>query len=327
MPFRGEQGTPTAVERESSLEYLLSTELENQCTRETKTLNEAGLLEPLPDCNEKGIIGIDGVEYPVPTVEAIKGEILANRERYETKMRQGFTRIQLVPIALPISRFLKAYKDQLLQHFKEGRLFYPPKDPNDQPKPVPKNKFDKNNPFGIWDTWNTADVDGSLLYYPEKFDKTNSGGLTKADLLQKLASTPFPGWKIELLEDTTHIPRSGQGRTKGNRKQLETNLTPVEYRQKLAVDQNYADEQGQTIESGLTTALSNLRNHNQVTDDFQGHGSINWLLGNYHPPSGRLPLFYWYRGGARTLLDGGGPGFQREYCGFRPAVGVGRLGT
>jgi len=211
-------------------------------------------------------------------------------------MQQGFTRIQLVPVALPIASLTRVYKEQFLRHHREGRLFYPPESPSDPPQPILPSEFDEQNPFYVWDTWNTADTDDdinkNLKYYPDRFDQSNPGGLTKKELLRQLARTPFSGWTIELLEDTTHIQRQGKGRTKGGRKQLETNLTPIQYKKKLATDPAYNHEDGQIIESYLIHKIHNLHTKNQVTDDYKGHGSVNWLIGNYHPSSGYLPDSY-----------------------------------
>jgi hypothetical protein len=52
------------------------------------------------------VIGIDGKEYPAPTCHQV-GEILIHNSSYiEKKMQQGFTRLQITPIAAPASKLI-----------------------------------------------------------------------------------------------------------------------------------------------------------------------------------------------------------------------------
>ena len=162
--------------------------------------------------------------------------------------------------------------------------------------------------------------DKSLKYYPKRFDKNNHGGDTKANLLKKLT---IPGWIIELVEDSLIIPREGQGKTIGGRIQIEAGLSPDQYIEKLANDPIYKHESGQTIESQMAYAITELFNQNQITDDFQGNGNINYLAGNYQTSSGYLPNLCWSRGNRQASLGRDDPRRLYELCGLRPAVGVG----
>ena len=315
---------PTIIDHEPgfSFEHWLDVELQKQYTELARALNEVGLLEIIEETGEKGIIGIDGKPYPIPTIENIKAELLKNREIYELKMKQGFTKINLVPIALPIAKLIAVYKEQLLDHFKRGKLFYPPENPNDKPEPIPKDKFNPKEPLYVWEEWSNADVDGSLKYYPDNFDKDNNGGLSKKELMAELAKTKFSGWIIELIEDCPYVPREGKGKTKEGRKQLEAELSPIEYKNKLADDQAYNREDGQTVDSCLTQAITELHTKNQVMDDYQGHGSANWLLGNYQAALDCLPCFFWNRGSGQAYFYGDSPRYRNRYFGFRSAVRV-----
>ena len=317
---------PTAIDHEPefSFEHWLDVELQKQYTELARALNEVGLLEIIEETGEKGIIGIDGKPYPIPSIEKIKAELLKDREIYELKMKQGFTKINLVPIALPIAKLIAVYKEQLLDHFKRGKLFYPTKDASNRPELIIKDKFNEKEPLCVWEKWLNADVDGSLKYYPKNFDKDNNGGSSKEDLMTELAKTKFSGWVIELIEDYPNIPREGKGKTKEGRKQLEAGLSPIDYKNKLADDQAYDREDGQTIDSSLTQATTELHTKNQVMDDFQGHGSINWLLGNYQAALDCLPFFYWVRGYRQAYFSRNNPRRRDKDFGFRSAVRVGR---
>ncbi|MEK7159435.1 MAG: hypothetical protein AAB766_02965, partial [Patescibacteria group bacterium] len=74
----------------------------------------------------------------------------------------------------------------------------------------------------------------------------------------------------------------------------------------------------------LTQAITELHTKNQVMDDFQGHGSINWLLGNYQAAIDCLPYFDWNRGVGQAYFSGSFPRSRNKYFGFRSAVRVGR---
>ena len=54
---------------ESALEKRLN--LRAQYEAALKSLNETGVLEILPDHDALGIVGIDGVEYPLPSYQEV----------------------------------------------------------------------------------------------------------------------------------------------------------------------------------------------------------------------------------------------------------------
>jgi len=54
---------------ESALEKRLN--LKAQYEACLKSLNETGVLEILPDKDALGIVGIDGVEYPLPSYQEV----------------------------------------------------------------------------------------------------------------------------------------------------------------------------------------------------------------------------------------------------------------
>ncbi|MFH2018519.1 MAG: hypothetical protein ABII98_00855, partial [bacterium] len=125
-------------EKEVSLEQWLATDFKQQYNKQVEIFSrivklangkETSILQTL-ECGEVGIMGIDGYEYPLPktddereklrqgmekagmTEEEIKEEvknittiediIRENKESYETKLKQGFTRLQMTPFGMPL---------------------------------------------------------------------------------------------------------------------------------------------------------------------------------------------------------------------------------
>jgi len=313
--FTESQDTP-------SLEHWLSTEFREQYDTQYRILNKLGLLDILPESGETGIIGIDNKEYPIPTREAIEQEIRAHREVYETKMNQGFTQIQLTPFGIPLDVLTSTLERRIREHHKQGKLLATKEKPDDPDEPL---DIDTNQPLYVWNEWRNSDKDGRCVYYSTSFNQTNHGGHTKTEILKAQEGTPFAGWNVLLLEpDMMNIPREGRGKTKGGRKQLETNKTPMEYIRQLQTNPQYTNEQGETNEDWLTKFITHLEKTNQVIDDWQGKGSACFLAGSYIPVSVGLGGGHWVRDGRQASLDGGVAWRRFSVYGFRSAVGFGR---
>ena len=114
---------PIVESEKSFLDHWIETEFNEQYESQVRILHDLRLIEVFPGRDVMGIIGIDGKEYPVPTKQEIIDEIKSNPEKYETKMKQGFVKIQLTPFAVPLLRLITILKDQLLEHYKEKKLF------------------------------------------------------------------------------------------------------------------------------------------------------------------------------------------------------------
>lgn len=304
----------------SSLDYWLATEFREQYDRQYKTLNRLGLLDILPKSGEMGIIGIDNKEYPIPSKEAIEQEIKRNKEVYETKLAQGFTQIQLTPFAIPLDNLISTPEQQLKIHHKQGKLLATKENINDPDVPL---DLDTNQPVYIWNEWKGADKDGSCKYYPSSFDQDDHSGHAKAEILKAQDGLPLAGWNVLLVEPSKNIPRQGKGKTKGKRKQIEANQTPIEYLKQLQTDPQYANEQPLTNEDWLIQFIAYLEENNQVIDDYSGKGSACYLAGSFKASSRGLGYGGWYRGCARAFLGRCDPGYRNSGDGLRSAVGVG----
>jgi hypothetical protein len=294
-------------------------EIQEQYASQKEILARNNLLEPLPD-GTLGITGIDQKAYPFPTFEQIKKELQKNPE-LKTKMEQGFTELQITPFALPLSKLTETVSRSILKHKKENKLFTAKKDPNDQNEQLVPLELDENQPLWIWDQYQDADTNNNLVYFPKEFNQTNHQGQTKAEILKTKAA--FPGYLVTLQEKNSNIPRENQGATNKDRKQLEANLTPIEYLQKLQTDPAYQKESGTTPEEWLMRFLAHLETTDQVIDDYQGNGSVAYNLAGYFPASGHVPYAYWYRDDRRAYLYRDDAGFRISYVGARSAVRVG----
>ncbi|MBU1167025.1 hypothetical protein KKC60_01285, partial [Patescibacteria group bacterium] len=241
-------------EKSFDLETWLSSELHEQYEEKAKALNELGLLEILPECGEIGIVGTDGKECPLPSEEQIKAEILKTpetKELFETKMKQGFTELEITPFGLPLERLIDVAKRSILKHHKEGKLFATKKNQDDESEPLEPLELDENEPFYVWEELKDADTNGALVYYPKEFSK-NHQGQTKQELLEDSKDSPFSGFNVYLREKDINIPREGQGQIQGGRSQLETGKSSEDYPNLLQAQQEYQHESGQTLEDWLT---------------------------------------------------------------------------
>ena len=323
--MRGEHPPTHEMEPSSfiSLEHWIEHDFRRQYETQVKTMARTGLLELLPDAGEMGIIGIDGKEYPVPSMEAIVEDLMKTPERkamVEKKMKQGFTEIDLTPMASPIARLKILAENVIRKHHAEGKLFATRKNPADENEPLVALELDTNQPLFVWDKAEHGDVNGEIKYFPKQFDKNDHGGVTKPEWLAESASSPFPGWDVSLQESTINIPRQGKGKTIGGRKQLETNKSPIEYLKTLLTDPAYHGESGTTLEQWLTKFVKTLDTTNQVIDDYQGNGSLNYLIAQYHVASDRVLFGYWYRDVRRASVGRFDPGRGYGDFGVRPAV-------
>ena len=346
--------------KEISLDKWLATDFKQQYEKRINTFNKLGILEILPEQGEMGIIGIDGQEYPLPksdadkeklkqemekagmTMEEIAEElkkittiediIRENKEAYETKLKQGFTRLQMTPFGLPLEKLALLLEKAIVKHHPEGKLFTAKDKPTD-----PEEKLDLNTgqPLYKWGGWidpnapegqRGADVTGKCVYHPRQLTQDNHGGQTKQQILdqQREEQSPMAGWEVKLLEANINIPRENKGQTKHNRKQLETNQSSNDYLKTLLTNPQYAREQGMTLEDWITFALSYLEENNQMIDDYSGKGSACFLAGSYNLDRDVVAYAYWSRDVRRAYLGRDDPRGRGSDGGFRPAVEVKR---
>ena len=233
-------------------------------------LRESGLLQKLSNGRE-GIRGVDDQEYPIPNFEELTDDIEAYREIYEEKAQQGFTKLLLVPFALPLSKITNAYGKALKKKADAGQL-YTYLIENSKRTRVPVTNLDSRQPVE-----NNYVKDQSLVYYPTYFLSDSHEGLTKNELLSQNKKN---GWRAVFLEENDTIPQKGQGKIFGGRKQLEEGWGwgPQDYlhfkNERNQIDdafvaqsrEKYAHEEGLTPEVLFTLALDHLAQKSEPLD-------------------------------------------------------------
>ncbi len=299
--------------------------LKEQYESQKNILQKTGILEKLTN-GELGIRRIDGKEYQFPTLEEITKRLRERKEALKPKLEQGFNKLLIVPSGMFLGKLIEKYKQAILKHHQEGKLFATKNEENEPDLP-----FDINidNPLYVWEEYINADKDkdGKLVYgikqYPPiqknkrlPYDPARDGGRTKQELISLEG-----GFNILLIENLPNIPREGKGKEKAGRHQLEANKIPEDYLAMLGKD-SYKEEVGMTPEDQLTYAITHLEETNQVIDDYQGKGSISYQIGAYFHVSGYVPLAYSDRGHRRASLNGVFPDYRFESVGVRSAVRI-----
>lgn len=299
-------------------EILIEDSFENiniseQYKEQLQTLKETKLIEKLSN-GEYGIIGQDNKEYIVPTLDEILERMNKNIEKYNTKIEQGFTKLLIVPFAKKLydpednTSLTEIHKKTILDKYNNNQLFSTNGD---------KLELDTNQPLWIWEEGYSQD-DENIIYFPKQFDPENHGGKTKSQLLQE----DQLGFQILLLEENIDIPAEKKGQPISNRDQLEANLSPEEYLEKIQIEAQYQHEQGLTAEAWLTLAITHLHKHNQAIDDYQGSGKICYNTATYFPSFSCVSFGFWCRDYQQVYLSRSDVADRYSDYGFRPSVNI-----
>lgn len=278
-------------------------------------LNKTGIVSILPRSEQLGVLGIDGREYPVPTPDKISSFFERKSGLVKAKREQGFTRLQLTPLAVPLAILKARVGAAILKHAENGAIFQTKRNSSDPNIPV---RVDRNEPLWMWDQYLIAEGSGDLVYFPHSYDR-NHHGMSKEAVIDAKNICAIPGWSIGLIEDFPILPKTGE--TLAGRKQLETNHRPNDYLQTLQAD-FYKGETGWTPEDFLIHFLTRLQDSNQVSHDWDDSSAL-WLTGAYFPNSGGVPVGNWHRGHGRLNLRRFVPDDRRESLGARSTVRLG----
>ncbi|MBU4257159.1 hypothetical protein KKC04_01985 [Patescibacteria group bacterium] len=294
-------------------EALPQKELQEQYESQKEMFEKVGILEKL-STGKLGIKAIDNQEYAFPSYQEITKRIRENKETLKTKTEQGFNQLLIVPFGLKLDDLIEKYKQVILKHYKEGKLFATKENTQDPDEPLELNE---NQPVWTWDKYQNADTNEDLVYFPQEFSENHQGKIKEQILKQT-----NQGFNILLLEDLPNIPRQGQGKEIKGRKQLEAGLTPNQYLETLKTNPNYQNETGITPEEQIICAIKHLEQTNQVIDDYSGKGSASYQLGAYFTADGFVPSAYWYRDGRQANVDRRDPEFSNSGIGVRAGVRV-----
>ena len=316
--------------------------LRKQYDFQVELLEEVGILK------EGAITGINGHDYPVPTLEQIAVRLFERREELSTKHDQGFTKLLLVPFGMSLDTLQETIKQFLLKYKKDHPSF----------------DLNTDNPLWAWSSYQGADTGDSpnLVYYPQSFDEKDHQGKTKMEMLKEQAKgrwTPAfagvaggkglgtPGWTIHLLQPSNPneqdietpkgfapIPRQGKGkphpslREGRDRPPLEAGQSSNEYLsilQKAQGDKDspYYGETGMTPEDWIIAFMIHLSETGKPLDNYaDGTESIPYFTGSFFSSSTFVPFAYWRRGDRRVYFGGSDPRGRDVNIGVRSSVVV-----
>jgi hypothetical protein len=281
-----------------------------------------------------GMEGIDGKWYGFLTLEEVNRRFREKKEMLDIKTDQGFTKLLIVPFGMSLAKFTETMEKTLRNHYAEmpdpanigtmipdpekTRLFATKKEATDPDEPL---ALDKVDPLWVWDKYLDADTKGTLVYFPVVFDA--DAKIHQGKTKQKLLEDPGQGFQILLIEESPNIPAKNTNEvigTKQPRKRLEAGDTPKSYLETLQTQPEYSHEEGLTPEAWMTQFLLHLEETDQVIDDWEGNGKLNFNLGGWFPAVYRVARGRWARGGARASLGGDYSKDRNSSDGSRSAV-------
>lgn len=284
--------------------------VEKEYARCIIALTRTSILTFLPKSESRGVIGIDGKEYPIPTQEQVIALFDHNRALVGRKVPQGFDRLELTPMAMPTPLLMDRMQAAILKHAAEGKIYQTRRSPSDPLIPV---RVNTEKQVWIWETLRQAlDID-ELVYFPQEYS-SNHRGQTKLEVINNGRLCAVPGWSVGLVESLPIMPQPGQGKTLGGRGQLEIGSSPREYLRTLQT-QTYQEETGKTLEDFIIKFLTHLDTTNEVSNDRYDNNAL-WLLGQYvkyvkQVKSDLVPTGWWHRDFGRARLDAHRPGNKR----------------
>jgi hypothetical protein len=273
-------------------------------------LKSTGILTLLPKSESPGVTGLDGIEYPVPTREQVAELFDHNWELVSKKVPQGFDRLELTPMVMPVPLLIDRMRSAIIKHAAEGKIYQTRHSPSDPLIPV---RVNTEKHIWMWDTLRLALNRGELAYFPEEYSADHRGQ-TKSEVVSNGLVCAFPGWSVGLVESFPVMPRQGSGKILGGRGQLETGSSPRDYLRTLQTEA-YEGETGKTLEDFIIAFLTRLETTGEISNDRYDNNAL-WLLGQYvkyneHLKSDLVPTGWWHHDFGRIRLDAHRPGNMR----------------
>ena len=254
--------------------------LREQYTSQVALLEQVGILK------DGAITGIDGKNYPIPTLEQIAVRLFERREELKIKHDQGFTKLLLVPFGMSLDALMETLKQFLLEYREIYPDFYLHPD-----GPLFVNNREEY--------YQEADMGDSpkLIYFFKSFVEDQHQGKTKMQILEEQApnSDFTTGWRVHLLQASSDntlgfrgIPIEGQGKIQGKvipRLDLVAGKTPAEYLSLLQSSKDdegspYHGETGLTLEDWISTFMTHLTETGQPLD-YTKENTETCLIGSF----------------------------------------------
>jgi hypothetical protein len=182
--------------------------VEREYTRCVAALTRTGILTLLPKSESIGVIGIDGKEYPMPTQEQVIELFAHNRELVGRKVPQGFDRLELIPMAMPILFLIDRMNAAILKHTAEGKIYQTRRCHSDPLIPV---RVNTEKHVWIWDTLRQALDTDELVYFPQEYSN-NHREQTKLEVVNNGRICAVPGWSVGLVERLPIMPQQAEER-------------------------------------------------------------------------------------------------------------------
>jgi len=294
--------------------------LKKQYNTNLSLLNQTGIITPLPSSGLHGVVGINSMVYPMPTIEQIQVVFDNNKDLIERKIRQGFTQLQITPLAMPLPCLIEQAKAIIQAHAESGRIFRTKQSSADPDTPI---KVNTKGPVWIWERIQRVLDTDWVIYFPKVYSPQGNQGMSKAEAVHNKQVCAFPGWSVGLIEPLTILPQPGQGRLIDDRQQLECGSSPREYHQVLGAPA-YQHESGWTLEDFLTYFITQFEVTGQVSHDRADNNAL-WLLGQYLPDLEKtpnlVPVGYWSSTlGKKLYLSAHRTGNHFKMCGARTIV-------
>jgi len=172
--------------------------IEKEYARCVAALELSGLLTALPKSRNPGVEGIDGKEYPLPTLERVKELFAHNEDLISKKIPQGFDQLELTPLAMPTPRLIGLLEAAIQRHGAEGNIYQTRRSSNDPPVPV---RVNSEKHVWIWEVLRQKLDTDELVYFPQEYG-SDHGGQNKSEAINNGAICGAPGWSIGLVESS-----------------------------------------------------------------------------------------------------------------------------
>jgi hypothetical protein len=249
--------------------------VEREYDRCVTALDRAGILTLLPKSGSVGVVGIDGKEYPRPTRKQVAELFAHNKELVSRKIKQGFNRLELTPMAMPTPVLIEKMSAAVLRHAADRKIYQARRSPSALSVHV---RVNPEKTVWVWETLRQALDKDEILYFAREYS-SNHRGQTKLQAIADGSICAIPGWSVGLVEDMPFMPGQGKAKTVGGRKQLEIGSSPREYLQALQTEA-YQGETGKTLEDFITSFLIRLETTNEISNDVRDDNAL-WCLGQY----------------------------------------------